>query len=274
MLLTYVYRPIRFYMITFLGTWISWFFAAYWSYQDGAAGLQLLFMILGLLAPCATALTMIYGSQNKEFKNDFWSRLCFRGISLKFIPVLLLLVPLALLLATLISLVFGQSADQFALSDQYKVMSGQSIASLLILFFAPLLEELGWRGYGVDSLRAYFNLFRTTMLFAALWTLWHLPLFFINGYYHHELWSMGIVYVINFFVSVLPATILMNWVYYKNSRNILVVILFHFIFNLFSVLFQTTQFTKCILTIVLLVISVVVVVKNKKFFTANSTELR
>ncbi len=51
---------------------------------------------------------------------------------------------------------------------------------MVILFLAPTLEELGWRGYGVDSLRSKFSLFKTTMLFAVIWGLWHLPLFFIQ----------------------------------------------------------------------------------------------
>ncbi len=68
-------------------------------------------------------------------------------------------------------------------------MEGQFFISLLIMFLAPTVEEFGWRGYGVDSLRSKFNLFKTTMLFALLWSSWHLPLFFVNGYYQNELWN-------------------------------------------------------------------------------------
>jgi len=42
--------------------------------------------------------------------------------------------------------------------------------------------------------------------------------------------------------------------------------------NLFSVLFQTEQFTKCIITIVLSIISVIVVYKNKHFFFEDKNE--
>jgi membrane protease YdiL (CAAX protease family) len=50
--------------------------------------------------------------------------------------------------------------------------------------YAPAVEELGWRGYGMDSLRSCFSLFTASLYFALLWALWHLPLFFINNYYH------------------------------------------------------------------------------------------
>ncbi|MCX6049291.1 MAG: CPBP family intramembrane metalloprotease, partial [Chloroflexi bacterium] len=114
--------------------------------------------------------------------------------------------------------------------------------------------------------RSKFSLFKTTLIFGILWALWHLPLFFTNGYYQHDLWNTGLVYVINFFAQVFVATILMNWIYYKNNRSISAAILFHFMFNLFSVLFQTEQFTKCIITVVLLIISIVIIWRNQEFF--------
>jgi len=266
----YVYKPVRFFAITFLITWITWFIAAYFSYQKGMEGVQYLFMVPGLFAPFIAVLVMISGAKNKELRKDFWDRLSLKKIKLSYLPAILLLMPFALFLATALSLLFGQSADQFLLSSEFKIMDGSVFLSVLIMFLAPTLEELGWRGYGVDSLRSKFNLFKTTMLFAVIWALWHLPLFFINGYYQHELWNTSIVYVINFFVSILPATILMNWMYYKNSRSITAAILFHFFLNLFSVLFQTEQFTKCIITVVLIIISIVIIVVNKELFFDKS----
>ncbi len=272
MQMPYTYKPFRFFLITFLGTWIPGFIAAYFSYQTGMEGFQLLLMFAGLLAPCVTALSMIYHSHNKELKNDFWDRLRLSAIRLKLLPVILLLMPAAVFLATAISLLFGKSTDQFALSKEFKIMNGHAMLSVLILFLAPILEELGWRGYGVDSLRANFNLFSTSLLFACLWALWHVPLFFIHGYYQHELWNASIMYVFNFFVSVLPVTVLMNWIYYKNNRSILAAILFHFMLNLFSVLIQTEQFTKCIITVLLLVVSAIIIATNKKFFFSENVK--
>jgi uncharacterized protein len=263
------YKPVRFFLITFLITWVSWFFAAWFSHQDGMEGLQLLFMIPGLLAPFIAVGVMISGMKNKPLRKDFWNRLSLKKINPRTLPVILLIMPCALFLATAISLLFGQSVSQFQLSTEFKIMDGQVVLSIIILFLAPTFEELGWRGYGVDGIRSKFNLLKTTLIFAVVWALWHLPLFFIRGYYQNELWNMGIAYVINFFISILPATILMNWMYYRNDRSITAAILFHFILNLFSVLFQTEQFTKCIITIVLLVISIVIILKDRDLFLAQ-----
>ncbi len=40
--------------------------------------------------------------------------------------------------------------------------SGPSyLETTIIMVFVPILEELGWRGYGVDSLTSRFNLFNS-----------------------------------------------------------------------------------------------------------------
>ena len=59
--------------------------------------------------------------------------------------------------------------------------------SLLVLILAAIFEEVGWRGYGMDSLRKNKNYFTATLIFAGLWALWHLPLFFIQGTYQNEI---------------------------------------------------------------------------------------
>jgi uncharacterized protein len=260
------YKPVRFFLIVFLITWITGFIAAYFSYQQGMQGVQLLFMLPGMLSPFITVLIMTGGVKNKALRKDFWARLSLRKIKLNSLPAILLIMPITVLLATALSVLFGHSADQFLLSSEYQIMSGQAVLSVVILFLAPTFEELGWRGYGVDSLRSKFSLFKTSMLFALLWGLWHLPLFFINGYYQHELWQTSMLYVINFFAQILVATVLMNWMYYKNNRSISAAILFHFMFNFLSVLFQTEQFTKCIITGILLIFCMVIILRNQALF--------
>ena len=267
MLSTYTYKPVQFFLITILGTWIPGFIAAYISYQKGMQKYLFFGIFFGLFMPCIAALIMIYGSKNPELIKDFWDRLFLFRIKLSSLSVILLLMPVVIFLATSLSLLFGQSTDQFSLANEYNVMKGSQIFSIVIPFLlAPMLEELGWRGYGVDSLRANFNLFTTSMLFGFLWAIWHLPLFFVKGYYQHELWNQSIVYVINFFVSVFAIAILTNWIYYTNSRSIFAIILFHAMLNIFSIIFKTEQFTKCIVTLLLCVVSIIVILNNRSMF--------
>jgi len=261
------YKPVKFFIVTFIATWIPWFVAALLSYQSEVSVLELPLIFVGMFAPFIVALSMIYSSKDKTLRVDFWERLCPTKVNVKFLPVILLIMPLTLFVATTISVLLGDSTDQFSLSNNFRVIQGQSMIGIVILFLAPLMEELGWRGYGVDSLRSRFNLARTTLLFAGLWALWHLPLFFIKGYYQNSLLHMHPVFVLNFFVSVLPAAFLINWVYYKNDRSILAAFCMHLMLNLSAVLFQTTQVTKCILTLVLMACALLIFKRDREFFS-------
>ena len=210
---------------------------------------------------------MIYASQNRELIHDFWERLLLFRIERSSLLLLFVIFPLVFFSATTLSLLFGKSAAQFSLADEFSVMKGWHILGILTpIFLAPFLEELGWRGYGVDSLTSKFNLFYASLLFGLLWAIWHLPLFFVKGFYTYNLWHLNIAYVINYFISIIPVAILVNWTYYKNSRSILVAILAHAILNALSILFKTEQFTKCIVTLLLYGVATIVVVKDHEFF--------
>lgn len=267
MSLVYNYNSIQFFSITFICTWIPWFIAAHFSHQVGGAKFQLPLMFMGLLAPCAVALGMIYASKNAALINDFWNRLLLFRVNWSTLLFIFVGLPIVFFLATALSLIFGKSMGQFTLASEIKVMKGWPILSLLIpLALAPALEEIGWRGYGIDSLRNNFNLFYTSLLFAGLWALWHLPLFFIKGYYQYELRSLNVIYIVNFFISIIPVAIITNWIFYNNCRSILLVIVVHAIFNGLSILFKTEQFTKCLFTLLLCGLSTIIVLKEREFF--------
>lgn len=267
MSLVHSYKPIHFFAFTLLCTWIPWFAAAFLSHQRGKEKFQIVLMFVGLAAPFLVALTMLYASKNQELIRDFWHRLFFYKFETSSLLLVLMAIPAAFFLATALSLLFGKSAEQFTFAKEFNVMKGWNILSLIIpIVLAPLIEELGWRGYGVDSLRSHFNLFNTSLLFAALWGAWHLPLFFIKGYYNYELRNLNIVYLINYFVSLIPVAILMNWAYYKNSRSILVAIVLHALLNGLSILFKTEQFTKCLFTLLLYGASAALVIGDKSYF--------
>jgi membrane protease YdiL (CAAX protease family) len=254
------YKPLSYFALVVSFSWAPWYFAAYYSYEPGMELYSILFQLMGLLGPFVAALNMIVNSGSQDLKRDFQERLVsLRLIRLTCLPIILLLMPFALLLSTGLSVLVGRSADQFR-------FSGGLAKMLPTILLAPTFEELGWRGYGMDSLRAKFNMMTATLLFSVLWAIWHVPLFFIDNDYQHGLLTMSPIYVANFFVSVLPAAILINWLYYKNNRSIVAAILFHMTLVATSEAFQTQQFTKCIVTGLLFVISILVIASDKAFF--------
>jgi membrane protease YdiL (CAAX protease family) len=134
------------------------------------------------------------------------------------------------------------------------------------LVFAPVVEELAWHSYGTDTLRSRFNLFNTCMIFAVYWVIWHLPLSFIKGYYHSNIVAEGWIYSLNFVFSLFVFVVLMNWLYYKTNRNILITIFFHLSANISNEIFATHPMSKVIQTGILLIVSFLVLYKDRKMF--------
>ncbi|HYG60643.1 MAG TPA: hypothetical protein VD902_21425, partial [Symbiobacteriaceae bacterium] len=127
------YKPLKFFTLTMLISWVAWFLAAYFSYQTGKESFMLLLMIAGCNVPFVVGLFMIYGSGSTALKQDYLSRLLrFKWGDLRYLPAILFLLPVSLLVATAISLLFGKSPNQFMLAGEL---------SLLIPILAPTFEE-------------------------------------------------------------------------------------------------------------------------------------
>ncbi|MCH5352133.1 MAG: CPBP family intramembrane metalloprotease, partial [Acutalibacter sp.] len=168
-------------------------------------------------------------------------------------------------LSILLSTLFGQSLSQFAFTEDFSFSIGGTSALLTILL-AATIEEVGWRGYGEDSVAAYFSWFTESIIFGFVWALWHLPLFWIAGTYHYGLRELGVGYVLNFLVSVSPMGFLTTWVYVKNNRSMLACIIFHLFVNTMQEKIAMTPQTKCVETIVVTLAAALVVLTNKEMF--------
>ena len=77
---------------------------------------------------------------------------------------------------------------------------------------------------------------------------------------------MGIMYVINFLLSVIPLDFLQTWVYVKNNRSMLATIIFHLFINIMQEKINMTPETKCIQTIFVVIATIIIVVINKEMF--------
>ena len=210
--------------------------------------------------------------QRQELRKDFLGRfLNLSSNKWRYYLIACLLMPASILCAMAISLLFGYSPSQFIITGHYTFTSGV-FPVWFLLILAPTLEELAWHGYGIDCLRSRMSLFNTSMLFAAYWAIWHFPLAGIKGYYHANVMSEGWLYSLNFIVSIFPFVILMNWLYYKTNRNILVAIIFHITAGYFNEIFATHPDSKCIQTVLLLIVSAVIVVKEHRLFFNRALE--
>ena len=262
----YKYNPKAYFVATFIVTYCFWFAGAYASFQDELSELYLLFMLPGLMAPFLISLFMIFTSKSSAVKKDFVNRLInIRLIRLKMLPVLFLIMPFSILVSIFLSLPFGGSLSQFQFAEGFS-FSYAFVPALLILLLAAGFEELGWRGYAFDSLQSRYTYLKASVVFSILWSLWHFPLIFVNNSYQYEIVDQNIWFGVNFFISIIPMGVIISWMCIKNGKSVLAAIIFHFVINLSQEMLAITQFTKCIETLVLIVVAAAIVALDKEMF--------
>ncbi len=260
--------PFAFYFLSITVPWALWFLSAWFSHRtpftptlEWATGIV---SFAGLLAPFILAL--FFMMPDTELRKDFLGRFFnFKSMKREYILIACFLMLLSILASQAISLFLGYSINQFELRGAFTFTSAL-FPVWFLLIAAPMIEELAWHSYGTDSLVSRFNLFNTSMIFAVYWAFWHFPLSFIKGYYHSNLVESGVLYSVNFVVSMIPFVLIMNWLYYKTNRNILLPVIFHITAGFFNEIFATHPMSKVIQTGLLLIVSVYLVIKDKEMF--------
>lgn len=262
----YTYKPKLYYAATFFATYVLWLAGAYVSFLENSNGLHMLLLLPGLMAPFIISLVFLSRSKDAGLRKDFLQRLFdLRLIRLRYLPVLLILMPVAVLSSIMISLLFGGSASQFKFAEGFSFSSG-FVPVLLLLFLAATFEELGWRGYAFDSLQSRFSYFKASLIFSLLWSAWHLPLVMVKDSYQSEIFHQNIWFAVNFFVSIVPMGMIISWFCIKNRKSVVAAILFHFFINLSQEVLAITQTTKCIETLVLTLCAVFIVWLDRDMF--------
>jgi len=92
---------------------------------------------------------------------------------------------------------------------------------VLVFFFSVLGEEIGWRGFALPWLQKRFSAFQSSLILGFLWSLWHLPLFWIPGDFHQQL------PLIWFFIQTISLTIFYTWIFNGTNGSLLIILLLH-----------------------------------------------
>lgn len=269
-------QPARFYLLATAIPWALWFAAAYLSNQaEPTAAIQVgtaALGLAGLMAPMAVVAWLV--RNRPDLRADIRRRLVWpRGVRWSFVIGALLLLPASLLAAQALSLLFGYSPEQFLLRGGFTFSAGV-LPVWVLLVGAALLEEVAWHGYGTDALIGRMRVFTASMVFTLIWALWHLPLAFIKGYYHNEVVETGWLHTLNFPLSMVAFVVLMNWLYFRTGRCIMITVIFHATANVVNEIFMTHPDTKIIQTFLLLIVAAIVVVRDRElFFGTPSTPL-
>ncbi len=151
-------NPRLFFALAFGLSWLFWVPAAV-SGLDVMAFPMMLLLIAGGAGPAAAELILILRAHNKEQRRDYWQRvLDIRRIGGRWHIVIWLTFPLLNAIAILACGLTGDGWPAFETAKHVLAAPWTLLPlALFILLFGPLPEELGWRGYALDSLQARWN---------------------------------------------------------------------------------------------------------------------
>lgn len=140
-----------------------------------------------------------------------------------------LVIPVVALIAIGLRMLFGGPDVEFFGTAMFP--------QVVLLLIISLAEELGWRGYALPRLQVRLNALQASLVLGFAWGFWHFPGF---------LAGTGVPLDMPFYVFmlwVLPATILITWVY-NNSRSVVTAIAMHtsanFAFSFFPLIPEMT----------------------------------
>lgn len=230
-----------FFVLTFGWTWAFWIPAAALRLESDQPPVSIL-VALGGIGPTVAALSLLYASREGRDRRDYWRRVVgWRRIKARWYAVTLLAVPLVIALAALLDVLTGGTGWCLEPRYQTSLLSIMPLAAFT-LFFGPLPEELGWRGYALDSLQERYGALVSSLILGILWTAWHTPLFFVQGSYRSGL-AAGSVAFWCFLSDKTLQWVFMTWIYNNTERSTLSAVLFHFMVNFTGELLVLSQRT-------------------------------
>lgn len=133
------------------------------------------------------------------------------------------------------------------------------VTFFVILFTSgPLQEEYGWRGILQVQLEKKLNILKASIITGIVWGVWHIPLFFIPDqgfYYDRPIWGL--------ILSTTLISILFAWIYNNTHKNMLLMLIFHTMWNFSHYMFPSIQSDNSGLMYFIFLITAVLIVISK-----------
>jgi len=210
-----------------------------------------------LLAPLAAALIVTARYDGRAGLNDLGRRMVRVRVPLRWwafaVSPLLVLV-----LVLLVDVAAGRALPAIGDFARFSGVAsgwgplGVGAAIVMINGFG---EETGWRGYAVPRLQRRYPPLTATMIVAALWAGWHLPMFFVVDGFRSFTLAITAGWVFGLFCGA----IVLTWLY-NHTRSILLVALWHGTYNIISGTGAATGLLAAVSTTLVMVLAVALVV--------------
>ena len=224
-----LWRNWLFFILALAWSWLFWipliFLKLVFNTMPG-----IILYSIGGLGPALSAIYLVRTIQGRDERREFWQRVVdYKRVPWRWLLASLFIPLLIAILTVLIAPFF--TAEYSNWQPMWLVFQNPLILVFFLvsaLLFGPLPEEIGWRGYGLESLQMKYSAVQSSLIVGLFWSLWHIPLFltkdsaFAATYplFSPRFWLWGI--------SLLSISIIMTWIFNHTGKSTLTAILFHF----------------------------------------------
>lgn len=166
--------PFRFFVVTFAWSWLLWLPFAI----DGLVNSEMVLyptMFLGAFGPVFGACYSVWSIQGKSAVVEFIKSFATVNIGIKLLVKIFIILGVVNVVAWFIPELFGYERMEMLLPSIYVFPA----VWIFMIFLGGGQEEIGWRGYILPFLESRFGLWKGNILLGIVWSIWHLPLWFI-----------------------------------------------------------------------------------------------
>jgi len=263
--------PIRFFVITFLWSWLIFIPCAI-LVNSGImpqvsplfSKIELPIAFLAIMGPaigtCVSLRTINGKGAVKKYLKSFLSI----NFGWKLWASIFFISGISTFLAWIIPEFFGEDRVTPLLQNVYIF----PLYLLLSTFFTGGQEEIGWRGYILPYLENRFGLIIGSLILGIVWAVWHIPLWFIPGT------SQSYMNFFAFLLSSIGVSYFLSWVRDKSNNRLLSCLVAHGAINSFAVLFpvfivdnnanQARFWIFCVLKFIIGIIIVIIRINKKQ----------
>ncbi len=200
-----------FILLVFVVTWLLWLPSMLNRYYH----VPNVFLIISMIASFTpTVVGIIFMRKNKM---NIKERLRFTNLRYYWI------IPLVFIVVSVVPYLVARS--QIEIIYQFPFWMSPVVFLQILFIGGALGEEFGWRGYLYPALKEKFTPFITALIIGVIWSIWHLPLFFMEGTVQSAIpmWQFMIQNTVISFYYL--------WIYEKTNGNLLLLIYLHAIAN-------------------------------------------
>ena len=178
----------------------------------------LIFFIIGGFVPSIVGLILTAFYDGKEGLK----KLLLSAINTKIgISSFIIIIVYAMVLGSLQLILYTLLGGFFDFSQ----FINQLPTLLPLIILGPISEEFGWRGFLQKRINLEFSPIPASIIIGVVWSLWHLPLFYMIGTSQHD---FNIPFI-PFMISIISSSFIYTYLYYKSNGSLFTAILLHWI---------------------------------------------